>query len=67
MSAEVCVEGFPPSMTVQELKDLFSECGPVLSVELGTAVDGQPLGIAKVEMGQVEGAKRPSAYCITSS
>ena len=34
MSNEVCVEGFPPTVTEQELKDLFSECGPVLSVEM---------------------------------
>ena len=58
MSTEVCVEGFPPSTTVQELKDLFSECGPVLSVELAMTVDGHPLGIAKVKMGQVEGAQK---------
>jgi hypothetical protein len=31
MSTEVCVEGLPPSITVQELKDLFSERGPALS------------------------------------
>ena len=55
---EVCVEGLPPSITVQELKDLFSECGPVFSVELMTTVEGHPMGIAKVTMGQVEGAEK---------
>ena len=58
MSTSVCVEGLPSSITVQELKDLFSECGPVLSVELASSADGQPLGIATVEMGQIEGAEK---------
>lgn len=58
MSTEVWVEGFTPSVTEQELRDLFSECGPVLSVQLATTVDGQPLGIAKVEMGQADAAEQ---------
>ena len=58
MSSEVCVEGFPPTVTEQELKNLFSDCGPVLSVEVATTDDGQPLGFATVEMGQDDAAER---------
>ena len=58
MSIEVYVEGFPPSVTEQELKDLFSECGPVLSIQMATTVEGCPLGFARVQLGVVEEAEQ---------
>ena len=50
MSTEVCVEGFPPTVTEQELKDLFSACGTVLSIQMETTEEGHPMGFAEVVM-----------------
>jgi RNA recognition motif-containing protein len=58
MSQEVCVEGFPPSITEDELRHLFSACGTVLSVDMAMGVDGRPLGFATVEMAAPELAHR---------
>ena len=58
MRQELCVEGFPLTVTQEELKSMFSACGLVLSVELESTENGLPLGIARVEMGSAEEAQR---------
>ena len=58
MSHEVCVEGFPPSITEDELRHLFSACGTVVSVDMARTVEGRPLGFATVQMASAEAVER---------
>lgn len=57
MSHEICIDGFPPTVTAEELKILFSECGPVLSVDLVRSVEGSSMGVARLQMESSEAAE----------
>ena len=57
MNDHICVDGFPPSLTQEELKILFSECGAVLSVELLRSADGNSLGVAWLQMESSQAAQ----------
>ena len=58
MWQETIVEGFPRSLTEEELKRLFSKYGQVLSVGMERTEEGLPLRIARVRMGTIEEAER---------
>ncbi len=49
---------FRPTVTEQELRDLFSECGTVLSIQMATTVEGRSLGFATLEMGTAEAVEQ---------
>ncbi|MCC2640777.1 MAG: recognition motif [Nitrospira sp.] len=55
-STSLFIEGFPPSVSAQELFALFADYGRVESVELGTSWDGRPLQIAEIRMARSEDA-----------
>jgi RNA recognition motif-containing protein len=55
-STSLFVEGFPPSVSAQELVALFAPFGRVTSVELAKSWDGRPLRIAEIRMECAEGA-----------
>jgi RNA recognition motif-containing protein len=57
MSTSLFVEGFPPSVSAQELFALFAPYGRVKSVELATSWDGRPLRIAEIQMERSEDAE----------
>ena len=57
MPHEIIVEGFPPSVTDEELKRLFSTYGQVLSVRTERTEEGFPLRIARVRMGSMQDAE----------
>jgi RNA recognition motif-containing protein len=56
MSTPLFIEGFPPSVSAQELFALFAPYGRVISVELATSWDGRPLRIADIQMERSEDA-----------
>ncbi len=56
MSTSLFIEGFPPTVSAQELFALFAPYGRVRSVELATSWDGRPLRIAEVQMERAEDA-----------
>ena len=58
MSHEVYVDGFPASVTEVELRHVFAQCGPVLSVQVLTTVEGLSLGIARIRMASGEGVEQ---------
>ena len=58
MSYKVCVDGFPSSLDDEELANLFSTFGTVLSVHRSKDPTGQPMGFAEVEMAQAEEADK---------
>lgn len=58
MSSEICVDGFPPSVTEEELKILFSECGAVLSVEVLRSAKGNSLGVAYLQMESAQAVEK---------
>jgi RNA recognition motif-containing protein len=58
MSQEVYVDGFPASVTEVELRHVFAQCGPVLSVEILTTVEGLSIGIARIRMASGEDVER---------
>ena len=56
MSTLLFIEGFPPSVSTQELYVLFAPYGWVRSIEIATQWDGRPLRIAEVQMERPEDA-----------
>ena len=56
MATSIFIEGFPLSVTGQELYVLFASYGRVRSVEIATSWDGRPLRIAEVQMERSEDA-----------
>ena len=57
MSNTLFIEGFPPSVSAQELYVLFAPYGWVRSVEMAISWDGRPLRIAEVRMNRPEEAE----------
>ena len=57
MSTSLFIEGFPRSVSVQELYVLFAPYGWVRSVEMAISWDGRPLQIAEVRMDRPEEAE----------
>lgn len=55
-STSLFIEGFPPSVSAQELMGLFAPYGRVTSVELANSWDGRPLRIAEIHMERSEDA-----------
>jgi RNA recognition motif-containing protein len=49
-AAGFIVDGVDASVSADELKRLFSDYGTVLSVRMTTTLDGDPLGLAEIEM-----------------
>lgn len=58
MSAYVYVDGLASSVSMEVLIRLFSDCGTVRSVDILPKINGESLGIAKVQMGSAEEANR---------
>jgi RNA recognition motif-containing protein len=58
MSAYVYVDGLASSVSMEVLIRLFSDCGTVRSIDILPKINGQALGIAKVQMGSAEEADR---------
>jgi RNA recognition motif-containing protein len=58
MSAYVYVDGLASSVSMEVLIRLFSDCGTVRSIDMLPKINGQSLGIAKVQMGSAEEADR---------
>ena len=58
MSAYVYVDGLASSVSMEVLIRLFSDCGTVRSVDILPKINGESLGIAKVQMGSAEEADR---------
>jgi len=58
MSAYLYVDGLASSVSMEVLIRLFSDCGTVRSVDLLPKINGESLGIAKVQMGSAEEADR---------
>ena len=56
LSTSIFIEGFPLSVSAQDLFALFAPYGRVESVELATSWDGRPLRIAEVRMERSEDA-----------
>lgn len=67
MSHEVCVEGFPPSISEDEFRHLFSACGTVLSVDMAMGVDGRPWDLPRCRWQPRTPPIGPSTRCIISS
>jgi RNA recognition motif-containing protein len=59
LSTSIFIEGFPLSVSAQDLFALFAPYGRVESVELATSWDGRPLRIAEVSMERSEAADWP--------
>jgi RNA-binding proteins (RRM domain) len=57
VSTSLFIEGFPLSVSAQELFALFAHYGKVESVELATSWDGRPLRIAEIRMARSEDAE----------
>jgi len=55
-STSLFIEGFPLSVSAQDIFALFAPYGRVESVELATSWDGRPLRIAEVRMQRSEDA-----------
>jgi RNA recognition motif-containing protein len=58
MSAHMYVDGLASSVTRDVLITLFSGCGTVRSIQILPKMNGESLGIAKVQMGSAEEADR---------
>ena len=58
MSVNVYVDGFPSRLADEELANLFSSFGTVLSVLRAKGPSGQPLGYAEVHMAHDEEADK---------
>ena len=56
MSTSLFIEGFPLSVSAQDLLSLFARYGKVRSVELANSWDGRPMRIAEVHMERREDA-----------
>jgi RNA recognition motif-containing protein len=56
MSAYVYVDGIASSVSMEVLVRLFNACGTVRSVDMLPKINGESLGIAKVQMGSPEEA-----------
>ena len=64
MGKKLYVGNLPYSATEQTLRDIFSRCGTVESLNLITDREtGQPKGFAFVEMSSDEEAERAIAEC----
>ena len=50
MACTLHVEGFPPSVTQEELVGLFSTFGTVVSTDIARTQEGQSMGLAEVVM-----------------
>ncbi len=58
MSAYVYVDGLPNSIAESDVKPMFSTFGVVLSIHMGTTVEGRPMGIAQVHMAETQEADK---------
>lgn len=58
MSAYVYVDGLASSVSMEVLIRLFSDCGTVRTVDILPKINGESLGIAKVQMGTAAEADR---------
>jgi RNA recognition motif-containing protein len=58
MSAYVYVDGLASSVSMEVLIRLFSDCGTVQSVDILPKINGEFLGMAKVQMGSADEADR---------
>ena len=58
MSAYLYVDGLASSVSMEVLIRLFSDCGTVRSIDILPKINGESLGIAKVQMGSAEEANR---------
>ncbi len=56
MVTSLFIQGYPASVTAQEVYVLFTPYGTVRSVELATSWDAWPLRIAEVQMERSEDA-----------
>jgi RNA recognition motif-containing protein len=55
-STSLFIEGFPRSVSAQDLRALFAAYGRVTSVELANSWDGRPMRIAEIHMERAEDA-----------
>ena len=56
MACKLYVEGFPASLSDQELANLFSAFGTVISTVIARTISDESLCFAEVEMATAEGA-----------